>query len=296
MSYRIILWSLFFPLAAVLLIVPALAARDVKIIVNMKPQDIRQGDAVLVRVSVDKKTTGISGKWRERTLSFFRDKEENSFSTLMGIDLDEAPGEKTVRLRITGSQGGVFNHPVTFLVLKKDFPVQRLTLPPGMVTLSPENLARARRERSAVDRLWDASSNKKRWSEAFVMPIEGTVLSPFGVKRILNNKHRSPHSGIDLRACAGAPVAATSGGTVMLAADHFFAGKSVYLDHGTGIVSMYFHLSKILVTEGEKVAGGQVIGLAGETGRASGPHLHWGVRIHGCRVDPLSLVKLFKVE
>ena len=126
------------------------------------------------------------------------------------------------------------------------------------------------------------------------MPLKGDILSPFGVRRILNNQPRSPHSGVDLRAKEGAPVQASGDGIVAYVGEHYFSGKSIYLDHGMGIISMYFHLSKIQVKKGEKVALGSVIGRVGQTGRATGPHLHWGIRIKGNRVDPFSLVRLFK--
>ncbi|MBW1951325.1 MAG: M23 family metallopeptidase, partial [Deltaproteobacteria bacterium] len=107
---------------------------------------------------------------------------------------------------------------------------------------------------------------------------------------------RSPHSGVDLKASEGTPVRASSDGIVALVAEHYFAGKSVYLDHGGGIVSMYFHLSQVRVRQDDRIRKGEVIGLVGKTGRATGPHLHWGVRVAGSRVDPFSVVKIFREE
>ena len=239
-------------------------------------------------------TQSVLGEWRGKTLSFYREKNRAVFSSLIGIDLDEVPGEKTIILSIADAKGDSSQMPVNFTVSKKDFPVQRLTLPSDMVFLSPENSARAEREKRAVDRLWDTSAMEKKWKRAFIMPVRGAVLSPFGVRRFINNAPRSPHTGIDLRAKAGMPVLASSDGVVAMTSELFFAGKAVFLDHGTGIITMYFHLSEVHVKEGERVSQGQVIGRVGQTGRASGPHLHWGVRIQGNRIDPLSLVQLFK--
>ncbi|MEZ4485493.1 MAG: M23 family metallopeptidase [Syntrophotaleaceae bacterium] len=112
------------------------------------------------------------------------------------------------------------------------------------------------------------------------------------MQRILSGQPRNYHSGVDLRARLGEAVNAAGGGQVVLVADHFFAGKSVYIDHGMGIVTMYFHLSQIAVKDGQLIEAGQLIGRAGASGRASGPHLHWGARVHDCKVDPLALVEL----
>jgi murein DD-endopeptidase MepM/ murein hydrolase activator NlpD len=112
----------------------------------------------------------------------------------------------------------------------------------------------------------------------------------------LNGEVRSIHAGVDFRAAAGTPVRAPAGGRVALAADHYFAGTLVIIDHGLGLFSFLAHLSSLSVTEGQEVGRGEVIGLSGATGRVTGPHLHWSVRLPGARVDPLSVMALFEVE
>ncbi len=166
------------------------------------------------------------------------------------------------------------------------YPEQRLTVPEKTVKLSPENEARAERERAEVDALWS-----RRGPARYTLPLH-PPLEPmpepasFGARRILNGEPRSPHTGVDLRAAAGTPVHAAADGTVVLAADHFFSGRSVFVDHGGGLVTMYFHLATMKVAAGDEVRRGQVIGTVGSTGRATGPHLHFGVRWLGARVDP----------
>ena len=113
-------------------------------------------------------------------------------------------------------------------------------------------------------------------------------------QRVINGQPRSPHTGVDLVAALNEPVITTAAGTVLLVCDHFFSGNAVYIDHGSGIVSMYFHLSEALVSQGAHVASGQIIGRAGSTGRSSGPHLHGGIRVHSRRVDPLGLLQLLQ--
>jgi murein DD-endopeptidase MepM/ murein hydrolase activator NlpD len=294
MANNFLFAGIFTLIAAVIFAVPLHAINKGDMEIQITPEEIKQGDAILLMLSCPDPLGNILGEWRGKTFSFYRDKGGTVFSSLIGIDLEEAPGKKTIILHIADARGNTSQMTVNLTVSKKNFPVQRLTLPSDMVFLSEESLARAKREKQLVHRLWDMPIMEKKWKKAFIMPVQGTLLSPFGVRRIINNTPRSPHTGIDLRAKAGTPVLASSDGGVAMTSDLFFAGKAVFLDHGTGIISMYFHLSEIHVKEGERVNQGQVIGRVGQTGRASGPHLHWGVRIYGNRIDPLSLVHVFK--
>jgi murein DD-endopeptidase MepM/ murein hydrolase activator NlpD len=173
---------------------------------------------------------------------------------------------------------------------KFDYPVQELTLPRGMVELSPADLARVRRENRQIARLWSREGPRR-----FSLPLQAP-LDPlpeggrFGDRRIINGSPRSPHGGSDFPAPQGAPVVAAADGVVALIGDHFFGGRSVFLDHGDGLITMYLHLSRVLVEQGEEVRRGQEVGKVGATGRATGPHLHFGVRWHGARVDPSLLL------
>jgi murein DD-endopeptidase MepM/ murein hydrolase activator NlpD len=133
---------------------------------------------------------------------------------------------------------------------------------------------------------------KKYWREApetdldFIVPAEGELSSRFGLRRFFNEKPRNPHSGLDLAVARGTPVKASSSGKVLAADNYFFNGKTVFIDHGNGLVTMYCHLDKFKVKAGQKVEKGQLIGLSGMTGRATGPHLHWSVMLNGEMVDP----------
>jgi len=160
----------------------------------------------------------------------------------------------------------------------------------SQVHLSSKDLARARREGKAVGALWS-----REGPALFELPL-APPLDPlpeggrFGARRFFNGEPRSPHTGADFHAAAGTPVHAVADGVVALAADHFFSGNSVFLDHGDGLITMYFHLSEIDVEEGQRVERGQVIGKVGSTGRATGPHLHFGIRWRGERIDPTMLL------
>jgi murein DD-endopeptidase MepM/ murein hydrolase activator NlpD len=231
MTNNFLFTGIFALFAALVFTVPLSAMDNKNITVQIIPKEIIQGDAVLVRVSCPDPLRSIQGEWQGKALSFYGEEKGAVFSSLMGIDLNEAPGKKSIMLNITGTKGNTSQLPVTFTVSKKDFPVQHLNLPSKMVFLSPKNLARVNNEKAAVDRLWDMSAMEKKWKRSFIIPVRGTVLSPFGVRRFINNAPRSPHTGIDLRAKTGTPVLASSNGIVAMTSELFFAGKAVFLDH-----------------------------------------------------------------
>jgi hypothetical protein len=201
------------------------------------------------------------------------------------VDLLQAPGPLELERVRRGE-----TERTTVTVANYPYPVQRLTVAPEMANPPANQLARIRREGEEVGAVWEAGG-----PPAFSLPLR-SPLDPlpearsFGSRRFFNDQPRDPHSGIDLSAARGTPVAATERGRVAIAADHFFSGKSVFIDHGDGLVTMYFHLDRIDVRAGESVERGQVIGTLGSTGRVTGPHLHFGVRWHGARVDPTVLL------
>lgn len=171
------------------------------------------------------------------------------------------------------------------------YEVQRITLQDdSQVNLSAADLERVRKENHRIAGLWSLES-ARRFSLPLAPPLNPLPSGGrFGSRRFFNDQPRSPHSGADFVADSGTPVLAAAAGTVALAGDFFFSGKSVFLDHGDGLVSMYFHLSGIAVEQGDSVDRGEILGLVGATGRATGPHLHFGVRWHRARIDPRLLL------
>ena len=179
----------------------------------------------------------------------------------------------------------------TVRVGRFDYPTQTLTLPPAMVEPSPADAERIRRENEEIARLWGREGERR-----FTLPLQ-PPLQPlpeggrFGSRRVINGLPRSPHGGADYTAAMGTPVLAAADGVVALVGDHFFGGHSLFLDHGDGLLTMYFHLSAVDVKEGDAVKRGERVGAVGSSGRATGPHLHFGVRWHGARVDPRWLLE-----
>jgi len=155
-----------------------------------------------------------------------------------------------------------------------------------------EILARWKAEQEQVKVALAADSQMRLWQPSFVEPVNGKRTGIFGSVRIMNGQARNPHNGEDIGAPFGSDVLATNDGIVRLTVDHIFSGKGVYVDHGLGFYSMYFHLSEVLVKEGDLVKTGQIIGKVGATGRATGPHLHWGVKLNGARINPYALLDL----
>ena len=155
-----------------------------------------------------------------------------------------------------------------------------------MVEPSAEDLVRIERETGIIRAVFTTWSDLPLKSLQFRLPVQGRISSIFGLRRFFNNEPRQPHSGIDIAAPSGAPVVAPLAGIVVESGEYFFNGKTIFLDHGQGLVSMFNHLSRILVERGKRVETGEKIGEVGMTGRVTGPHLHWTVSLNNSRIDP----------
>ena len=201
---------------------------------------------------------------------------------LVGLPVSAKPGPATLRYVVDGQPQ---RH--SFIVEDKTYTEQRLTIEnKAMVTPPPETLSRIRAESARQKALYNTFAQSADLSDGFKLPLEGITTSLFGHRRYFNDQPRSPHSGLDIAADTGTPVSAAASATVTLADDLYFNGNTLFLDHGQGLITMYCHLSELLVEEGDQVTQGEVIGLVGATGRVTGPHLHWSVSLNGYRVDP----------
>jgi murein DD-endopeptidase MepM/ murein hydrolase activator NlpD len=279
------LFTLFFLLTAA----PAFAENPLRL--EILPKAAKQGDVCLVRVAGQKNLKNLEGEFQRVRISMNPDSAGKAHEGLLAVDLDTKPGKYQVKVRAT-DQGGKGLAGASSLEIKKvSFSTQTLSLPPSMVDLDAKTLERVNGETKRVEALFQRARKDRLWKGRFLRPVQGEISTPFGLRRVINRQNKSPHSGVDLRADEGTPILASNSGSVVLVDDFFFSGKSVILDHGQGIYSMYFHLSEILVREGEKISKGDVLGQVGSTGRSTGPHLHWGVRVHGAKVDPFSLIR-----
>ena len=211
---------------------------------------------------------------------------------LWGIDFESAVGTRRVRVETTGICGDAHQTTWNLKVGAVRFPEQKLTVDPAYVEPPPAELDRIREDKEKVARVWSAASTARRWDGPFVLPVEAPLRENFGARRLFNGKPRSRHDGVDLAAGSGAPVTAPAEAAVALAEELYFSGGTVILDHGGGLFTTYFHLSRIDVKIGDRVGAGNRLGAVGATGRATGPHLHWGARLNRARVNPLDLLTL----
>lgn len=262
--------------------------------VEVFPKGIRQGDVFLVRTSATAALSSIHGEFQGKKFPMAPGANKGTYEGLVGVDLNTKPSRYEMKVVATDGGGHSYSKGLPCKVEKADFPLQKLTLPRSMVDLDPKTLERVNRESKKLKALFEGVQTETLWRGAFVRPVEGELSGAFGVRRIINGQTKNPHSGIDLRADEGTPVVACNGGRVALVDEFFFTGKSVILDHGGGLYSMYFHLSETGVSEGARVHTGDLLGRVGSTGRSTGPHLHWGMIIRGARVDPLSFLRLTK--
>ena len=204
------------------------------------------------------------------------------WTALVGISLSASPGTKT--LAVNGAAGVA--SAVGYTVKPMKYAEQRLKVAPGKVDLSAADLARYERERAHQAQVIATYSAALPAVLRMRAPVPGAQSSSFGLRRVFNGQSRNPHSGMDIAAAIGTPVVAPAAGRVIDAGDYFFNGKTVWLDHGAGLLTMYCHLSDINVKVGDELAAGQTLGAVGATGRVTGPHLHWSVSLNRAMVDP----------
>jgi murein DD-endopeptidase MepM/ murein hydrolase activator NlpD len=205
---------------------------------------------------------------------------------IVGIPLSVKPGAQ--QLEIDGRVR-------TFQVESRDYRAQHITLKnQRQVNPNPADLKRIKRELDEQNRAYRQFSASQPSNLLFDRPVNGPLSSPFGLRRFFNGEERNPHSGLDFAAKTGTPIKAPAAGKVILTGDYFFNGKTVFVDHGQGLISMFCHLSEIGVKGGEQLARGQVLGKVGATGRATGPHLHWNVSLNDARVDPAIFIGAYK--
>ena len=268
-----------------------LATRDAQAPEGLKVFKAKQGDVLYLTLIADGTPSSVQGQFHNRLVPFFKTGREGEFAALVGIDLADEPATADLKAEITYSDG-VQQQVYQVRVAAEEFRVQSMTLPKDQVEPDAATLRRINFEKEKVKSVFAAFTLERLWAQSFIVPVEGTITHAFGSKRILNGQPRNQHSGEDISAPLGAPVRATNDGIVKMVEDHFFSGTSVILDHGLGLYTMYFHLDSAKVKKGARIERGQILGTVGQSGRATGPHLHWGAWLNGSRVNPFALAKL----
>lgn len=279
----------------------ALSGTDPVLRIRASPASPKPGAVVVLTIASDRPLArleasgggdggrggGDAGLWIEPEAGGVR------FRGLLGVDLERRAGPRTLTLRGTDAGGRPFSFAYTLRIAAGRFAVEPLRVDPGFVEPPPSVAERIEAERARVARVWQTGDRDRRWTGPFRMPLSKTAARDnFGARRILNGQKRAPHNGVDFSAPVGTPVESPAPGRVALAEELYFSGGTVILDHGGGLFTSYFHLSKIDVAPGDVVEAGGRLGLVGATGRVTGPHLHWSARLAGARVNPLALRRL----
>jgi murein DD-endopeptidase MepM/ murein hydrolase activator NlpD len=264
--------------AVVSLLGPATAAERAE--VAWHPARPRIGDVAWLHVKNVPEGATVEGSLDGRPLTFFA--YAGGHAALVGLDLEQKAGGHTWRVAVLEREREPRTARGQVQIRRRDFPVQRLQLPPAMVEPDPETERRAVLEGQRLQTLYRTITPERLWRGRFTRPVGGTEpATGFGARRIINGLARAPHGGADYSVSKGTPVA-----------EFFFPGRLVILDHGLGLYTLYFHLDSVAVAEGQRLERGQTLGTVGATGRATGPHLHFGAQVGAARVDPAALLSL----
>ncbi|MBU0721535.1 M23 family metallopeptidase [bacterium] len=217
--------------------------------------------------------------------------DDEKMYALIPISYYEKPREQKMSL-LYEENGLAKEKSFSLLIKDSKYKKERLKVSSSKVNLSKEDTKRVQKEYHEAMKIYNTSNKDIYVSSKFIAPLESKITSEFGKARVYNDTLKGYHSGTDFRAKTGEPIKASNEGIVVLAKERFYSGGSIILDHGHGIYTCYFHMSKFDVKEGQKVKKAQIIGLSGESGRVTGPHLHFSARVAGVQVDPLQLISV----
>ena len=266
--------------------------------VHAQPARLVNGSPVLFRVKAPAKLESLKGSWIGHDLIFSFDARTKIWFALAGVSMETVPGSYGLELSGEAAPGKSPDRPLSFT---KNFAVARGKYPRIEVKLSVESkftepTSQQQKEIEEGQQIKKDYLNRvtpgREWEGSFSAPAIAAISDVFGSERIFNGKTSSPHLGLDFRVPSGTPVEAMNDGTVLLARPLYFEGNFVVIDHGQGLLTLYMHLSEFKVKEGEQIKRGQILGLSGGTGRATGPHLHVAVRWQGTYLDPAALLRL----
>jgi len=265
-----------------------------------QPTRLVNGTPVLFRVTAPKTLRSLSGNWLGHEIAFNFDASSKAWFALAGVSLETKPGTYSLELHgetFSGqSAGASTGEAISFerkiRVERQRYPRVLLKVPTRYTAPSPEDQHEIEQDKETKAEAFKTVSPDREWQGSFTPPVDAAISDVFGVERVFNGSVQSTHQGLDFRVPGGTSVAAVNRGRVILARPLFFEGNCVVIDHGQGLLTLYLHLSKFSVKEGDDVSKGQAIGLSGGTGRATGPHLHLAVRWQGVYLDPQVLLKL----
>ncbi|HET9304711.1 MAG TPA: M23 family metallopeptidase [Candidatus Sulfotelmatobacter sp.] len=279
----------------IVLLLAAIQAFAAPWIVRSQPPRLVNGAPVLFQVKPSIKLTSLSATWLGHQLTFSYNAATKTWFTLAGVTFETNPGKYTLDLTGERAAGKTpLNFKRTFLVARAQYPKIKveLAVEKKFTEPNPEQQAQIAEGVKVKEDYLNRVTPDREWDGNFAAPVDAATSDVYGSQRIFNGVAQRPHWGLDYRVHTGTPVAAMNSGTVLLARFLYFEGNCVVIDHGQGLLTLYFHLSELKVKEGDSVQRGQQIGLSGGTGRATGPHLHVAVRWQGTYLDPARLLQL----
>jgi len=287
------------PGCSVLLIGLALVAlavqgrADKRPVVSWQPLSLSNGSPVLFEIHTSAKLQSVSAAWLGHDISFFKPSGAGKvWYGLGGISLTTTPGSYDLRVKEMFANGQIGEITRKIKIVRAVYPKVAVKVAKQYTEPTPQQLTAISADKDVKSKVFGAVSAQRLWERRFVSPVSAPVSDVFGTARVFNEQVQSRHQGLDFAVPPGTDVHAINSGVVILARPMFFEGDCVVIDHGQGLLSLYLHLSEFKVKEGQEVRSGELIGLSGGTGRATGPHLHLAVRWQGVYISPAILLKL----
>jgi murein DD-endopeptidase MepM/ murein hydrolase activator NlpD len=260
--------------------------------VRWQPVKLVNGSPILWQVNSPVRLESLSGRWFDHDVFFSFDSRTRFWYGIAGVSLETHPSKYSLALTGKTADGKEISFNRQIAISKGRYRRIAVSVPKQFTEPSPEQLVQIKQEQELKKDVFSRLDPRREWEGRFLPPVSASVSDVFGTARVFNGETQSMHQGLDYAVPSGTAVAALNRGIVLLARPLFFEGNCVVLDHGQGLLSLYMHLSKLEVKEGDQVGRGQEIALSGGTGRATGPHLHIAVRWQGTYVNPATLLSL----
>ena len=263
--------------------------------VFISSNEVKNANTVLITLD-EKDISEPKLTFDKHNIDFFKHPSKNdSYYALVPISYYKKTRDYRVIISYIKNEKKVFKG-IPLKVIDGKYKSEVINVSKGKVSLSKKNKERTKKEYSSAMKIYRTTSKELLTKGKYEAPLNSKITSSFGKKRVYNGIFKSYHSGTDYKAAVGTPIKAVNDGIVSIAQDRFYAGNSIVINHGQGIYSCYFHLSKMNFKPGDRVKKGEIIGLSGNTGRVTGPHLHFAFRVHSAIVDPLQLMQLLNNE
>jgi murein DD-endopeptidase MepM/ murein hydrolase activator NlpD len=260
-------------------------------VVHASPAKLVNGAPIFVEVTAPARLKSLTGVWLGHEIVFGQNGSKTWFA-LAGVSLETKAGGYALTLDGITESGTHTSFRKNFIIAHAKYPVIQLTVSKQFTEPNPEQMEKIKGDQDLKHKTFSQVTPEREWSGKFSPPVDAPTSDAFGTRRVFNGATKSVHQGLDYRVGPGTAVSAVNSGTVILARPLYFEGNCVVLDHGQGLLSLYLHFSEVKVKEGDRVERGQLLGLSGATGRATGPHLHIAVRWQGVYLNPAALLSL----